>query len=120
MLKTAIIIGSLAIAVSGCSSVVNRPAQEFDPVSTNILKPRYGTFNHLLQMFEEDAHCDSLGCGKDLEFYQFEQGEASRRAAACDWDWGQTSSAHAPGTPEYKRLRAEEQAKGTVPGLCTK
>lgn len=118
MLKTAIILGSLAIAVSGCSSVVNRPAYEFDPVSTQVLNPKNGTYNHLLKMFEEDSHCDSLSCGKDLSWYNFKQGEAERRASACNWDWGQTSSAHVPGTPEYERLRAEEEAKGTVPGLC--
>ena len=116
MVKKIIALGSLVIIMSGCAA--NQTAYKFDPVSTNVLNPRYGNYNHLLKMFDEDAHCDSFGCGKNLEFYNFEQGEQARRSKACGWEYGQTSSAYAPGTAEYKRLRAQEEAKGQVPGLC--
>ena len=45
-------------------------------------------------------------------------GEMERQAKACNWDWGTTSTAHAPGTAEYKRLRAEELRTGTAPDMC--
>jgi hypothetical protein len=104
MVKNIAIAVSL-IALTGCQ------------ISTNALNPKYGSYNHLLRK-DADSYCDSFGCGKDLEFYQFAEGEAQRRADKCEWEWGQTSSAHAPGTDEYKRLRAEEEKQGTVPGLC--
>lgn len=101
MLKKLAIIGSAAVILSGC----------------NALNPRYGSYNHLLNK-DADSYCDSFGCGQDLAFYPMAQDEAERRAKACNWDWGTTSSAHAPGTPEYERLRAQEQSQGTVPGYC--
>jgi len=102
--KTLAVIAS-AVVLTGCN------------ISTNALNPKYGSYNHLLNK-PDDAHCKSIGCGRDLEFYEFKTGEAQRRADKCEWDWGKTSSAHAPGSEEYKRLRAEEQKNGTVPGLC--
>lgn len=62
------------------------------------------------------SDCQTLGCGRDLEFYPNEQYGAVRQAR--DWhgfEWGKTSSAYAPGTPEYERLKAEEIAKGQTP-----
>ena len=105
MIKKIVVLGSIAFAVSGCQ------------LSTNALNPKYGTYNHLLNK-SEDSYCDAIGCGKDLAFYPMSRGEAQRRADACNWDWGKTSSAHSPSSAEYKRLRAEEEAQGQIPGLC--
>lgn len=60
-------------------------------------------------------NCRSIGCGKDLEFYPNAPGEASRNAKAHGWDWGKTSSAHRPGTPEYERLRKWEEESRQTP-----
>lgn len=59
--------------------------------------------------------CPSIGCGKDLEFYPMAPGEARRQAKAVGWDWGKTSSAQKPGTPEYQRLRKLEDEAGQNP-----
>ena len=107
-----LLAGLLAGSLAGCSTNPN-----FDPISTQILNPKNGSYIHLLRK-DSESHCDSFGCGKNLEFYQFHNGEAQRRADACGWEYGKTSSAHAPGTPEYQKLRAEEEARGQVPGLC--
>lgn len=60
-------------------------------------------------------NCKQMGCGKDLEFYPMAPGEADRNARAHGFEWGKTSSAHAPGTAEYERLRREEAAQGNTP-----
>jgi hypothetical protein len=59
--------------------------------------------------------CKSMGCGKDLEFYPMAPGEANRQAKAVGWDWGTTSSAQKPGTPEFERLRKLEEDQGQTP-----
>lgn len=59
--------------------------------------------------------CPSIGCGKDLEFYPMAPGEARRQAEAVGWDWGKTSSAQKPGTPEFERLRRLETEAGQTP-----
>lgn len=59
--------------------------------------------------------CRSIGCGKDLEFYPMAPGEARRQAKAVDWDWGTTSSAQKPGTPEFERLQRLEAEAGNTP-----
>jgi hypothetical protein len=59
--------------------------------------------------------CPSIGCGKDLEFYPMAPGEANRQAKAAGWDWGTTSSAQKPGTPEFERLRRLETEAGNTP-----
>jgi len=42
-------------------------------------------------------------------------GEAHRNAAAHGFEWGKTSSAYPPGTPEHEQLLREERARGETP-----
>ena len=79
--------------------------------------PKNGSYDYLLRK-DAESGCDSFGCGKDLNFYPMQTGEMERQTKACNWDWGTTSTAHAPGTAEYKRLRAEELRTGTAPDMC--
>jgi len=62
-----------------------------------------------------DSNCSQIGCGKDLEFYPMAPGAASANARAHGFEWGQTSSAFPPGSPEHQRLLREEQAAGNTP-----
>ena len=105
MFQKTLLAVTATVVLSGCQ------------ISTNALNPKYGSYNHILNK-PNDVHCKSVGCGKDLSFYPMARGEADRRAKACGWDWGETSSAYHPSTDEYKKLRAEEEARGQVPGLC--
>lgn len=102
----------LAVTTSACSIHGNpRINKDFK------IYPKNGSYDYLLRK-DEETHCKAFGCGKDLNFYPMQTGEMERQAKACNWDWGTTSTAHAPGTAEYKRLRAEELRTGTAPDMC--
>lgn len=102
----------LAVTTSACS-IHGKPR-----ISTDFkIYPKNGSYDYLLRK-DSESHCDSFGCGKDLAFYPMQQGEMERQAKACNWDWGTTSTAHAPNTEEYKRLRAKELQTGTAPDMC--
>ena len=90
-MKKQLIILTAAIALSGCAS---KPPEW-------IVGSDYG--------------CNQIGCGKDLEFYPMGPFEAQRNAQARGIEWGKTSSAYPPGSPEHERLLREERARGQTP-----
>jgi hypothetical protein len=60
-----------------------------------------------------NTDCGYMGCEHgDVRFYPNEQFASQKQTRRyCGFEWGQTSSAYHPSSPEYKRLRAQEIAR---------
>lgn len=79
--------------------------------------PNNHTTNRVAAVFNKD--CNYIGCQNGgLVHYPHEQFGATRQLKRWyGWDWGKTSSAHKPGSPEYERLKLEEISRLRSMGL---
>ena len=63
--------------------------------------------------------CAHIGCATgDVQVFPHERWGATQQPRRWyGWEWGESSSAHAPGTPEYVQARAQECARARTHGL---
>jgi len=91
---------TLGLVLSGCSSI---PSEVW--TGGNTQRP--------------SDSCGYIGCATGgLVHYPHEEFGAERQPKRWyGWDWGKTSSAYPPGSPEYIRLRREESDRLKAMGL---
>lgn len=70
-------------------------------------------------VFTGSRDCGYIGCERGgLTVYQHEQWGATEQPRRWyDWEWGESHTAFAPGTPEYKNALAKECARAATYGL---
>lgn len=71
------------------------------------------------EVFTGQRDCGYIGCENGgLRVYKHEQWGATEQPKRWyGWDWGTSSSAFEPGTPEHTKALAEECAKAATYGL---